>query len=186
MAASAAAQADATASNGRAPTDIAVTFTAENANPVGGGGNFWLKGGNVEMGNNLWHGLGFAVNGGGSHSSSIGTQGIPLSLWSLAAGPRYRVALSPHYSPKVKSSVFGEFLIGGTKGFNSYFPNPGGAATKSDSLVFVTSVAIDMKLTHLLALRPIQAAWVRSKLSNGTTNVQNDIRLSAGIVFQFN
>ena len=183
---SASAQSTATAGRKHAPADVAVTLDAEHANPVGGGGNFWLAGGGFEVGENLWHGLGFAVSGSGSHSSSIGPQSIPLSLMSIGVGPRYRFSMPGHLSPKGKaSSIFGEFLVGGAKGFNSYFPNPAGPTKSAHSLELQAGGGIDIGLSRLIAIRPVEASWVRMQLPNGTTNVQNDLRLSAGIVFRF-
>ena len=104
-------------------TDIAISYTAEHANPVGGGGNFWLQGGSAELGVALWRGLGVAGNFTGTHSSSVGPQNVPLGLMAYTFGPRYRWVLPDHYGIKGKqTSIFGEAMIGGVKGFDSIFP----------------------------------------------------------------
>jgi hypothetical protein len=43
----------------------------------------------------------------------------------------------------------------------------------------------DIDYKKHLALRLIDASWVRSRIPNSTTDTQNDLRLSAGVVFRF-
>jgi hypothetical protein len=44
---------------------------------------------------------------------------------------------------------------------------------------------VNVALRHRLALRAFEADWLRTQLPDGTTNVQNNLRLGAGLVFRF-
>jgi len=164
----------------KSTTDIAITYTAERANPLGGGGNFWLQGGSVEAGVPLWHNLALAGNFTGTHASSVGSQNVPLGLVTYTFGPRYR------YSFKARpASIFGELLIGGVKGFDSLFPNSTGATSSASAFAMQAGFGVDWKLKRHFDLRPLQLSWVRMQLPNGTSNTQNDLRISTGLVFRF-
>jgi len=179
------AQAVSTASTRRA-TDIAITYTAEDANPVGGPGNFWLQGGSVEMGVSLWHGLAVAGNFTGTHTSSAGSQNVSLGLMEYVFGPRYRWILPARFGRKDKpTSVFGEAMIGGVKGFDSIFPTSNGATSTASALAIQIGFGVDLKLKQHFDLRPVEVSWARMQLPNSSTNVQNDLRISTGIVLRY-
>ncbi|MGA8531063.1 MAG: hypothetical protein WB622_15205 [Acidobacteriaceae bacterium] len=42
-----------------------------------------------------------------------------------------------------------------------------------------------MTLSPQLAVRALQASWLRTQLPNSTSNLQNNLRLGAGFVFRF-
>jgi hypothetical protein len=175
------AQAASSASSTRT-TDIAISYTAEHANPVGGGGNFWLQGGSAELGVSLWHGLGVAGNFTGVHSSSVGSQNVPLGLLVYTFGPRYRWMLPTQGR---QTSIFGEALFGVVRGFDSLFPTSTGATNTASALAVQVGLGFDVKLKKHFDLRPVEASWVRMQLPNSASNVQNDLRLSTGIVLRY-
>ena len=47
-----------------------------------------------------------------------------------------------------------------------------------------TSSSCNLALTPHVAVRLVQADWVRTELSNAGGNVQNNLRLGAGVVFR--
>jgi len=164
-------------------TDIAFTYTAERANSVGSGDS-WLQGGSVEAGIDIWRGLALAGNLTSTHTSSIGQQNVPLSLLVYTFGPRYRWTL-PGGKGK-QTSVFGEAMVGGVRGFDSLFPtNSGSTSPRASALAVQISAGIDVQLKHHFDLRPAEISWVRMQLPNSTSNTQNDLRISAGIVLRY-
>jgi hypothetical protein len=52
--------------------------------------DFWIQGGSIELGANVWRGLGIAADVTGTHTGSIGSSNLPLSLVTTTFGPRYR------------------------------------------------------------------------------------------------
>ena len=167
--------------------DFAVTYTAEAAKPVADESAFWLQGGSVEAGWKVWRGLGFAANLTGTHSDSFGPSAIPLSLLSYTFGPRYRYPFKMKRSPKrlAGASVFGEVLVGGVHGYDSLFPHGAGESSSANSYQTNINGGFDLKLNRRFDLRALEIGWVHMGLPNSVSDVQNDLRLSAGIVLKF-
>lgn len=69
-------------------------------------------------------------------------------------------------------------------GFYGLYPAPGRALTSSNSFAVQTGGGVDVGISRHLAVRLFQADWLRTQLPNSTTNVQNNLRLAAGIVFR--
>lgn len=159
--------------------DVAVTFTAERALRSGTPDSFWMQGGSIELGTNSWHGLGIAANVSGTHTGAMGGTTIPLSIVTATFGPRYR------WHADHRLSIYGEGLIGEANGFKSLFPTITGSQTSANSLAAQAGGGVDYRLSQHVAVRVAEAAWQHTQLPNGTNNVQNDLRLGAGIILRF-
>lgn len=159
--------------------DLSVTYIAERSLKANTSQNFWLQGGSIELGANVYHGWGIAANVTGTHAGSIGTSNIPLSLVTATFGPRYR------WHADRRLSVYGEGLAGEANGFRSLFPTPAGSQPEANGLATQVGGGVDYKLSNRLAIRVLDAAWARTQLPNSTDNVQNTLRLGAGIVWRF-
>jgi outer membrane immunogenic protein len=99
-------------------------------------------------------------------------------------GPRYT-----HYTPigaegKRSVAIFGQGLIGQAWGFNSYFPTASGVQTDYISFALQVGGGVDIGLSRHFAVRVFQADWLRTEFPNADTNVQNNFRVAAGIVFR--
>ena len=44
---------------------------------------------------------------------------------------------------------------------------------------------LDVNLSPHIALRAIQANWLRTQMPNSTNNLQNSLQLGSGLVFRF-
>jgi hypothetical protein len=159
--------------------DLAVTYASERSLKANTSENFWMQGGSIQIGANVWHGWGIAADVTGTHSGSIGTSGIPISLVTMTFGPRYR------WHADRRLSFFGQGLIGEANGFHSVFPAQAGSQSSSNSLALQTGGGVDYTLSGLFAIRLVDAAWLRTQLPNSTDNLQNNLRLGAGIVIRF-
>jgi len=162
-----------------ATADLAVTFIAERSLKANTTENFWMQGGSAEAGFHLMHGVGIAANYTGTHGSSIGDTGVPLTLSVLSFGPRYRW----HRDSRI--SVYGEGLFGVARGTNSVFPATSGTTSSANSFALELNAGLDYRLTSHLALRALDAGYLRTTLPNATNNEQNTLRLGAGIVLRF-
>jgi hypothetical protein len=158
--------------------DVSVTYAAERSLKANTSQNFWMQGGSIELGANVWHGWGIAADITGAHASSIGTSGVPLSLVTATFGPRYR------WHADRRLSLFGEGLIGEANGFRSIFPTPAGSQPEANGFAAQIGGGIDYKLSDRFAIRVLDAAWSRTQLPNSTDNVQNTLRLGAGFVLR--
>lgn len=159
--------------------DVGITYIAERSLWVNTEQNFWMQGGSIELGVNAWKGLGIAADVTGGQTSSVGNRGVPLLLVTATFGPRYR------WHPARKLSVYGEALLGIANGFNSVFPAPTGAQTNSNSLALQVGGGVDYRVSNHFAVRALDAGWLRTQLPNSTNNVQNSLRLGAGVVVRF-
>lgn len=168
--------------------DVAVTYVAERSKIASVDcGCFWLQGGSGDVAFTFYHGLGVDVNLTGVHSGDI-QSGLELDKVMFALGPRYTYRLEKEkfrYAGKEGLALFGEGLIGGVHGFNSVFPATAGVAGAASSFATLVGGGLDIGVTKTIAVRAIEADYVRSTMPNNADNVQNDVRLAAGITFHF-
>lgn len=158
--------------------DLAVTWNAQR-NHLTNGTSFWRQGGALELSAEVTHGFGAAINISGSHVSNINGTGVSLTTINTTFGPRYTWA-----SHSGKLALFGQGLIGESHGLDGVFPSPQGSQAEFNTFALQTGGGLDLRLRSRFAVRPIQVDWVRTQYPNGATNVQNDLRLSAGIVLR--
>jgi len=159
--------------------DLAVTYIAQRSLKANTGQNFWMQGGSVELGADVWHGWGIAADVTGTHAGSIGTSGVPLALVTASFGPRYR------WHAGHRLSIYGEGLVGEANGFRSLFPTPSGSQAGANSFASQVGGAVDIRLSDRFAVRVLDAAWSRTQLPNATDNLQNSLRLGAGLLLRF-
>lgn len=164
--------------------DVAVTYTPERANLLGGCGCFWLQGGGIEAGMNISHGFGLAANMTVVHASHMGPQNVSLGLLTFTVGPRYRIQLPA--VGKHGNSLTGKWLIGLGRGFDSVFPDNGNALSSSTSFAMDAGVQYDVDITNRFAIRPLEVDWERSTFPNTNANgSQNTLRLGFGALARF-
>jgi hypothetical protein len=167
--------------------DLAVTYDMLHANHLIAQ-EFWAEGAAVEMGARLYGGLGVAARGEYLHAGAANANGEPLSLLTAVAGPRYTVRM---HNQRV--AIFAEALAGESRGFNSLFSKgsgPVGSAnagttSSANSLAVDVGGGLDVQLNHRFALRALRASYLYTQFPNTTTNVQNSLTLSTGLVWSF-
>lgn len=158
--------------------ELALTFSAQRSLQVNTNQNFWAEGGGAEVGVDAFRGLGIAASFSGAHTSNIGSTGTSLSLVTETFGPRYR------WHGDHKWSLYGEGLVGEANAYNSLFPSMFGAQTDANALAVQVGGGVDLRLSRHLAVRALQASWLRTQLPNSTSDIQNNLLLGAGIVIR--
>jgi len=158
--------------------DLAFSYVSQRSLKAATGQNFWMQGGSIELGADLLHGLGVAAQVAGTHAGSIGSSGVPLTLMTATFGPRYR------WHARRRCSLYGEGLIGEANALESLFPATGASLSSSNSLALQVGGGADFNMSNRVELR-VDAAWMRTQLPNATDNVQNTLRLGAGIALRF-
>lgn len=156
--------------------DLTLGYNVQRSNSTMGT-SFWQQGGMLELSAEVYRGFGAAMLISGGHANNLSSTGINLDTVTTTFGPRYT------FSHK-KIAVFGEGLIGEANGFNSVFPSRDGVLSRSNSFALQTGGGIDLRLSQHVAVRPLQASWLRTEFQNATTNVQNSLQLGAGVVFR--
>jgi hypothetical protein len=158
--------------------EVAVTYDATLGN-VTSGADFWMQGGSIQLHGQFWHGLGIVADVAGLHAGNLNNSGVGLDLVTATFGPRYTWSFA-----RSRYSVFGQALAGEGFGFNSTFPGAPNVLSSANNLATQLGGGVDFSLSHRLALRPLEAAWLRTQVTNATDDVQNSTRLGAGIVFR--
>jgi len=170
-----------------AKLDLAITYDTLHTNHLIAR-EFWMQGGAIEMGASLYRGLGIVARVEGLHANANSANGVPLNLVTTVFGPRYTMEMSHQ-----RYAVFGEGLVGISNGFDSLFSEGSGpvgavnAGTTSSANALAVDVGggVDVRLNHRLAIRAIRLSYLRTQFPNTTTNVQNSLSMSTGIVLRF-
>ncbi len=170
-------------SSGRSRAEIAVTYVGQYSNLVSTP-TFWQHGGSGELSVQMYRGLGVVAEVAGTTTGNAASSGNGLGLLTASFGPRYTFTRPIGVEHKKTVGIFGQALPGAAWGFHSLFPGPTGVRTSQTTFGFQLGGGIDIGLSPHIAVRPFQADWLRTQFSNGATNVQNNLRLAAGIVFK--
>ena len=159
--------------------DVAVTYNAMPSNTVSTN-NFWMQGGNVQVHGQFWRGLGLVGDFSILHTGNEHGSGVGLDMMTITFGPRYTWT-APHH----RYSLFGQALGGEAIGYNSVFPFATGAKSSDSDVALKIGGGVNVPVTRNFAVRALEADWMRTQLVNSTNNVQNNLRLGAGVVWRF-
>jgi hypothetical protein len=163
----------------RGRLEVSATYGALLSNAITSD-RFWMQGGSVEVEAPFFHGLGAVADIAGMHTGNIKSSSVGLDLVTATFGLRYTWA-----PMRKKYEFFGQGLLGEADGFHGLFPTPTGAADSSNSMAVEAGGGMNVTLSRRMALRAFEISWLRTQLPNSDTNVQNNVRFGAGIVFRF-
>ena len=162
---------------GNSAFEVALTYDGTLSEQVNNS-HFWLQGGSAQIHGQFYRGWGVVADIAGAHVADIKSS-VGLDMITATFGPRYT------WSPAHKRySLYAQGLVGEAFGLNSVFPNSAGSMTSSDSLAVEAGGGLDLHLAPHLALRAVEANYLRTQFPNATNNVQNNLRLGAGFVFR--
>ena len=114
----------------------------------------------------------------GENADSVNNGGHGLSLISFTAGPRFSFSIHSRFAP------FAQGLFGAAHGFNSYFPVTAGQTDTATAFAMIAGAGFDVRFARHIAIRPIEADYLLTRLPNGINGAQNNLRLSAGVVLR--
>jgi len=163
------------------PIALSVSYTAMIGNaPPGTCGCFLLNGGSSEGLFHIWKNVAAIAQVTGSRTGHVPQSQQGLSLLTYMAGPRYS------FHAMQRLTLYGQFVIGGVHGFDSYFPkadsqSPGAA----DSLAFAPGGGVEVGLKDWLSVRAVEAEYLATRLPNDVNGHQHNLRISSGVVFRF-
>jgi outer membrane immunogenic protein len=162
--------------------EVAFNYSYMRANAAPGQcGCFNMTGGSGEFAVQAWRGFSVVADLTGEFAGSSNIPGQSLALVFVTAGPRFTYFTNrfSRYTPFVQG------LVGVVHGFDAPFPNNSGSTSGAASaLATVVGGGLDISINHHLAVRPIQADYGYSQLSNSVNAHQNLFRYSAGIVLR--
>lgn len=166
-----------------APTshlEVAITYNALHANAAGGNG-FWMQGAGVQAEAYFTHGFGVVADLTGEHTADMRHSGVGLDMVTITFGPRYAWQLAR----SLRTALYGQALIGEANGFNSVFPNINGAVSSANGLALKVGGGVTYTTSRHLAVRVMEADWLRTQLPNSTTSIQNSLQLGTGLILRF-
>jgi len=162
-------------------TDLAATYTTEQGQVTpAGAGSFWFQGGSLDAAITFHRGFGFAANVTGLHASNL-APGLGLNEIDVMVGPRYTLRLNS--KSKHETRIFGEALLGGARGSSSVFPKSTGLDSRASSFAYQVGGGLDISITKHIAIRAVEADYVRSYLPDNGGDTQGRIRLGFGITY---
>ena len=116
-----------------------------------------------------------------AHANGISSGGYSLTLSTYTAGARYL----PHVGQS-PLQPFGEVLVGMVHSSGSLV-NGGTANVSNASAAFATNLGggVDINTGSHINLRLLEADYLLTTVDNGKNNIQNNLRLSGGVVWKF-
>jgi hypothetical protein len=176
---SACAQVPEASMNPQPTIELSANYDATRANTVAAA-NFWMQGGDVQLSGRFTSHLAVTADVSGLHAARLTGTTVGMDLITAAFGPRFILS-----SRNGRICVYGQALGGVANGFNSIFPGPQGASSSASGFVVQMGGGLESATSRHLGIRAIDVAWLRTDLSNGTTLVQNSMRLGSGLVLRF-
>ena len=169
------------------PTALNVRFSEQISNgPAGTCGCFAMEG---FAGDLAWtlhrygmehsHTLGGVADISVEHTHKVSSAPYGLTLTTLAFGPRYTA------SAFKSTHLFAQSLFGFSHGSNSEFPEHNTLVPSANSFALDLGAGADYAVTDRMAIRVGQVEYLRTSLPNNTSDWQNNLRISAGVVLHF-
>lgn len=155
--------------------EVAGQFTAVYANAAPGDcGCFFMVGVGAQMAAVRHNGLAVVVDYGRTQASNINGYGHDLTLSTYMAGPRYYAVR------REKVAVYGQVLAGAAHTDSNYAIDDG--VTRFGAQI---GGGMDYKLAPKIRWRVFEADYLLTRIPNAKNEIQNQTRLSSGIVFRF-
>jgi opacity protein-like surface antigen len=163
------------------PIALSVGYTAMIGNaPPGTCGCFLLNGGSSEELFHVWKNIAAVAQVTGSRTNHVPQSQQGLSLVTYMAGPRYS------FHTMRRFTLYGQFVIGGVHGFDSYFPRSDSQSTgAANSMAFAPGGGLEIGVKDWLSFRAVEAEYLVTRLPNDANEHQHNLRISSGVVFRF-
>lgn len=142
---------------------------------------FRMNGGNSSAVVNLNSSFGLAAEVAGYHTGNVNNTGLDLNVVTYLFGPQLSYRGGGRLTP------FGEVLLGGGHATGTLYSAAGTTSGYGslNAFALATGGGIDVNLTPHVAVRLFQADYLLTRFRNGSNDHQNNLRLSAGVVFRF-
>lgn len=166
------------AAQGNSSGDVFAGYSYVRAHPATSGApSFNLNGGSGSL---AWTPgpLGLVGDFGGYHVSKIGSASVDANLFTYLFGPRLTLNRGGGLSP------FAQALFGGAHISNATL---GGSGTSANTFAAALGAGLDWNASRHFGIRLGQADYLLTRFEEGPNNrkTQNNLRISAGIVFRF-
>jgi outer membrane immunogenic protein len=156
--------------------DLSAGYTYLHANaPPGGCGCFSMNGGSASAAFGLTPSLSVAADLGVTHAGNILNSTETLTLATYLFGPRY--TQRTHVG---RVLPYGQVLLGGTHSASNFVFNSGG-----NGFSMLAGGGVDVPFKKHFAWRAVQMDYLLTRIPNGSSNSQNNFRVTTGLVYRF-
>ena len=155
--------------------DVAGGFTVIRANEGPNVcGCFYMNGGSGELAITNSHNISFVTNVGYTSQTNIGNIDRNLALLTVLEGGRYTLGSG-------RVSAFGQGSVGFAKTSTNYKIDQSAAR-----VALAVGGGVDLRVSNHFSIRPAEAEYLFTTIPNGQNNFQNQLRMTAGVVFHVN
>jgi hypothetical protein len=156
--------------------EVSGTYSYVRANAANSGGGYNLNGGSASFTYNFSDRFAVVADGGIYRFGGL-PSGIDSTMYTYLFGPRYNFRKVSRVTP------FAEALLGGGR-LNA---SSGGISAGENGFSMAIGGGLDWPLRHRFSIRLIEADYLLTRFDRvtGTSATQNDVRISAGLVFRF-
>jgi peptidoglycan-associated lipoprotein len=158
---------------------VGASYTYLHTNILPGCNCFSMNGSDVQASVGLTPRFAALVEAGATHRGGITPDGYTLTQITYAFG------LRTFPLPAARLRPFGESLFGGAHALGSLAPGNNAIGGSSNAIAFLAGGGTELRLGHSFALQPARIDYELTTFHNGQANHQNDIRLSAGVLYRF-
>jgi opacity protein-like surface antigen len=156
--------------------DVSGSYSFLRANAANSGGGFNVNGGSASFAFNFSDRLAVVADGGAYRFGGL-PAGLSSNLYTYLAGPRILLRKIGPFTP------FAQVLAGGAR----LTANSGGLGAGENAFSMAVGGGLDFPLRGHLTVRVIQGEYLLTRFNNvnGASATQNNVRVSAGVVFRF-
>jgi hypothetical protein len=156
--------------------EVSGTYSYIRANAANSGGGYNLNGGSASFAYNFSDRLAVVADGGIYRFGGL-PSGLDSTMYTYLFGPRYTFRRVSRVTP------FAEVLLGDGR-LNA---SAGGISAGENGFSMAIGGGLDWPLRRRFSIRLIEAEYLLTRFDRvtGTSATQNDVRISAGLVFRF-
>jgi hypothetical protein len=108
-----------------------------------------------------------------THKANVNGTNYSLTLATYTVGERYQKTFAQRASP------FAQVLFGVARSKTPYLLD-----NNKTSLAALFGAGLDMKISSRLSLRLVEANYLESEIPNSKQNIQNQLRITTGVIYQ--
>ena len=162
--------------------EVSFGYSYVHSNIVASSHGVNMQGGSGAFSYNVNKWFGVVGDFGGYHQSNVRGAGFDVTVVTYLFGPRFSWRTDRRLTP------FAQVLLGGGHAGGSLYTSSLAAGLAplgaNNGFVMTAGGGLDWVVRPHIAIRILQAEYLRTQFSNGTNGQQNNFRLTAGIVFR--
>lgn len=156
--------------------EVSGDYSYVRANAANSGGGYNLNGGSASFAYNFSDRVAVVADGGLYRFGGL-PSGLSSTMYTYLFGPRFTFRKVSHFTP------FAQVLVGGGR-LNA---SSGGISAGENAFSMAIGGGVDVPFSRHFSIRVIQADYLLTRFNgiSGTAETQNNVRVSAGIIFRF-